>query len=348
MKESLTEIIHRKQETKKQLSSLKNKYLAIIYGGLSKQQGVKQIHKRLFDETVNQKKSGKATSAKMLNVAFSSANALSKKVADIPFVKKQVKAKYGIGDETEGLPIILGLFVFDLLKKKNVERQMSREIVKEADENEGEAKGAAIADALRKNLEKSREEALKGPAETGEIDTDNIMIFYLASAHKDSASDHAPYQGKMYVDENWETIPMPWGLRNAIAYYIKTHGVKTMQWVVGKPVWFITRPNCRHYFKELSVKEVLATARTKLINKYDMKTAIGDRQYLQTMKHSTSKDWYDDVRNAQLLLNAYKERLSMHELMYEENPCATIKNAIAKDKFLIRKWEKYIDEKTKR
>lgn len=344
MKTSLAEIVQQKQETKKQLSNLKNRYLAIIYGGLSKQQDVKQIHKRLFDETINQKKLGKATSAKMLNVAFSSVNVLSKKVGNIASIKKQVKAKYGVDDNVADLPIILGLFVFDLLKKKNVEKSISSVIVKEADKNEGETKDKVIADTLRQNLDKSRQEVLKS-TETSEIETDKIMIFYLASAHKDSASDHAPYQGKMYVDENWETIPMPWALHNAIAYYIKTHYVKSMQWVVGKPVWFITRPNCRHYFKELSVKEVLATARTKLIKKYDMKTAIGDRQYLQTMKHSTSKDWYDDVRNAQLLLNSYKERLSMHELMYKENPCSTIKNAIAKDKFLIQKWEKYIDEK---
>ena len=282
----------------------------------------------------------------MLNVAFSSVNSLSKKVGNVASIKKQMKAKYGIDDNAEDLPIILGLFVFDLLKRKNVEKSISSVITKEADKNEGKSKDKVIVDTLRKNLEKSRSELLKD-AETGEIDTDKIMIFYLASAHKDSARDHAPYQGKMYVDENWETIPMPWALHNAIAYYIKTHDVKTMQWVVGKPVWFITRPNCRHYFKELSVKEVLATARTKLIKKYDMKTAIGDRQYLQTMKHSTDKEWYDDVRNAQLLLDSYKERLSMHELMYEENPCPIIKNAIAKDKFLIQKWEKYIDEKTK-
>lgn len=346
MKTSLTEIVQQKQETKKQLSNLKNKYLAIIYGGLSKQQSVKEIHKRLFEETINQKKLGKATSAKMLNVAFSSTNVLSKRINNIASIKKQMKAKYGVDDSSANLPIILGLFVFDLIKKKKVEKSMSIVIIKEADKNEGETKDKVIADTLRQNLDKSRAEVLKS-TEMSEIDTDKIMIFYLASAHKDSASDHAPYQGKMYVDENWETIPMHWALHNAIAYYIKTHDVKTMQWVIGKPVWFITRPNCRHYFKELSVKEVLATARTKLIKKYDMKTAIGDRQYLQTMKHSTSKEWYDDVRNAQLLLNSYRERLSMHEMMYHENPCATIKNAIAKDKFLIQKWEKYIDEKTK-
>ena len=115
MKASLTEIVQQKQETKKQLSNLKNRYLAIIYGGLSKQQDVRQIHKRLFDETINQRKLGKATSAKMLNVAFSSVNALSKKVGNIASIKKQMKAKYGIDDRTEDLPIVLGLFVFDLL-----------------------------------------------------------------------------------------------------------------------------------------------------------------------------------------------------------------------------------------
>lgn len=340
MKASLTEIVSNKQKTKKELATLKNRYLAVIYGGISKQESLKSIHERLFKETINQKKAGKQTSARLLAVAFKSASVLKKKTGDLAYIKGQVKRKYGV--ESDSLPIIMGFFAFDLLKKGNFEAKMSSEIRKEAENNETDGKDKAINGILDENLKESKE------AVSDEFpDTSKIMIFYLASAHKDSASDHAPYQGKVYIDEKWESIPMPYGLHNAIAYYVKSHDVKTVQWVTGKPVWFITRPNCRHYFKELSVKEVLAESKTALLKKYDMKTAIGDRQYLQTIKHSTSKEWYNDVRNAQLLLNSYKERLSLHEQMYKENPCALIKSAIAKDKMLITKWEAFISEKTK-
>ena len=172
-----------------------------------------------------------------------------------------------------------------------------------------------------------------------------IKVFYLSSKHNDSAKDHKNYQGKMYVDENWAVIPMPYGIHTAIQNYIKTHRVRTIQWVVGRPVWLITRPNCRHYFQELSVKEVLGTSRRNLIKEYDMKSAIGNREYLQTINHSTRYEWYKSVRNAELLVESYKRRLEMHELMYRENPCQLIRKAIVKDKFLIKKWQDFIQEK---
>ena len=345
MKTELTEIVQKKQETKKQLNSLKNNYLAIIYGGLSNQESVKEIHKKLYAETINQKKLGKATSAKMLNVAFSYTNSLSKRMKDTAFIKRQIEAKYGIDDQPLG--VILGIFAFDLIKKRKVEENMTSTIVKDADTLEAESKVKAINAILDYNIKESRQEMVKS-TEISDIDTSKIHIFYLASAHKDSASDHAPYQGKIYVDENWENISMPYALHNSIAYYIKSHNVKTVQWVMGKPVWFITRPNCRHYFKELSVKQVLGNTKTKLINKYDLKTAIGDRQYLQTMKNSKDKKQYDDVRNAQLILGKYEERLDLHKQMYSQSKNAIIKKAISKDKILIEKWKKYIDEKQKK
>lgn len=344
MKTSLTEIVQQKQETKKQLNSLKSRYLSIIYGGVANQDSVNDIHKKLYSETINQKRLGKATSAKMLNVAFSYAISIKKKTKDIDFVKKQVEAKYGLVDDKIG--VILGMFVFELMNRNKVEEKMSKVIRKDADTQEADAKSKALNAILDYNIQESRSEALKN-GEISEIDTSKIKIFYLASAHKDSASDHAPYQGKMYVDENWENIPMPYGLHNAIAYYIKSHDVKTIQWVTGKPVWFITRPNCRHYFKEMSVKQVLATSRTKLINKYDMKTAIGDRQYLQTIKSAKDKKQYGEIRNAQLVLEKYEERLALHKEMYSQSKNAIIRKAITKDKMLIDKWKKFIDEKQK-
>lgn len=319
-----------KKRRKSQLARLRNRYIVAIYSGLSAGEGIRSIHRRLYEETIRQRKMGLAVSDGMLKAALSSTSSLRKKVGSPSFVAGYVKTKYGT--EVDGITQgeMMSIFAFDLIGRDGTERRLSHEITVDADGLEGSMKDEAIGSALKGNRE-----------------LDDPKVFYLASQHRDSASDHAPYQGKMYVDEKWRSSIKDSAQREAVARYIDENGVRTVQWVIGKPVWFVTRPNCRHYFKELSVNEVLATSRTKLIKKYDMKTAIGDRQYLQTIKHSTSKEWYDDVRNAQLLLNSYKERLSMHEMMYQENPCITIKNAIAKDRFLIRKWEKYIDEKTK-
>lgn len=328
------------------MGNLKNRYLALIYGGLSKGLSVKEIKQSLLAETVKQKKEGKIVSQKMLKVAYTTTERLSKRTQNIERVKQEVATKYGVNVSAVPLTEVVGIFTYKLIEDKKVEKNLSVVINHEADREEGEGKARIFTKELSERIKQARRDILQEENEK-DFDTGKLMIFYLASSHKDSATDHAPYQGKMYVDENWKTLPLFYGLHNAIAYYIKTHNVQTVQWVTGKPVWFITRPNCRHYFKNLSVKEVLATSRTKLIEKYDMKTAIGDRQYLQTLKHSTSKEWYDDVRNAQLLLQSYKERLNLHQAMYRENPCSILKNAIAKDKMLIQKWEAYINEKTK-
>lgn len=341
MKTQLARVVQSKQKTKKDLSYLKNRYIAIIYGGLSKEEGIREIHKKLYSETIKQKKNNRETSEALLANALKTTSYLNKKIESKTYVKKQIESNYGI--KGENYASILGIFLIDLLKIHKIEKNMSHIIVKEADKKEGESKDKIIGGILTNNLDKSRLELSKNAEK---VDTSKLDIFYLASQHKDSASDHKDYQGKIYIDANYKSLQLPYGVKNSIAYYVIRHDIKTVQWVTGKPVWFITRPNCRHYFKTLSVKEVLSTSKTAMLNKYDMKTAIGDREYLQTIKHATNREWYNDVRNAQLLLKSYKERLNMHEMMFHENPCVVLQTAINKDKFLISKWQSYINEKS--
>ena len=299
-----------------------------IYKGLANGDSVKNIHKKLMDETIHQKKQGLATSDAMLKVALASTNKLKKKIGNKSFVEGYVKTTYGSQVESASLLELTSIFVFDLIDKNKIEKKLSHEITEEADKKEGDSKKRAIAE----NIQNNRSMAVP-------------KIFYLASQHKDSASDHKDYQGKMYIDEKWKSVIDDKDLQMQISKYINEHNIKTIQWVTGEPVWFITRPNCRHYFKEMDTADVLGTSRTKLLKQNEMDSAIGDRQYLQTIKHSTSKEWYQDIRNAQLLLEKYKERLDLHQSLYETMPNKILKNAIAKDKMLINKWQKYIESK---
>lgn len=323
--------MERKQTRKSQLAQLKNNYLISIYDGLSKGDTVRAIHKKLYDLTIKQKKSGDAISEDMLKVAMSSVNSLKKKIGGKNFIKGYVTTTYGEikpkqEEDLDGL--LLSVFVFDLLHKQKIEKKFSHEITVDCDNFEAEDKNKVIADTIEDNRH-----------------LDNPKIFYLASQHKDSASDHKNYQGKMYIDEKWASFVTDKQQKQDIEKYISQNDVKTVQWVMGEPVWFITRPNCRHYFMALPVDEVLGNNKSRLINKYKMETAIGNRQYLQTIKHSTSKAFYDDLRNAQLLLEKYKERLELHKGMYASMPNDIIRKAISKDKMLIEKWQKYIDSR---
>ena len=76
-----------------------------------------------------------------------------------------------------------------------------------------------------------------------------------------------------------------------------------------------------------------------------MHTAIGDREYLQTIRHSTNKEWYDDIRNSQLILAKYKQRLAYHRELARNYPSDLLQNAIRKDIFLINKWQDYINKR---
>lgn len=148
--------------------------------------------------------------------------------------------------------------------------------------------------------------------------------YYLASSHRDSASDHKDYQGKLYVDENYKPQSAE---EKAFASKLKT-----LQWVTGKPVWFVTRPHCRHFFKQLTWEQVKGRSLETLIRNHKMNRNIGNR-VLGTVREQTGE----------ATLRAYRERYKFHEYLYKVSRSENIKRAMQKDKFLIEKWRKYLE-----
>ncbi len=108
--------------------------------------------------------------------------------------------------------------------------------------------------------------------------TDNLgTIFFLASSHADCADDHVDYQGKIYVKENWQRFIKPEKIAE-IQDFITKKDIKTMEWVIGKPVYFTTRPNCRHYFTPITIEQALKKSLKEL------------HKELKTEKPMTSED----------------------------------------------------------
>lgn len=97
------------------------------------------------------------------------------------------------------------------------------------------------------------------------------QIFYLCSKHGDSAKDHVNWQGKIYVDEKWDWYNKDRG----VLEFLNDHRIPTIQWVIGEPVYMVTRPNCRHFFKPIPVSDVLKNDAKELLNKYKMRFASG-------------------------------------------------------------------------
>lgn len=159
------------------------------------------------------------------------------------------------------------------------------------------------------------------------------IIFFLASEHADPADDHADYQGKIYVNDNWESVIIDAELKEHIRAFIAKNNIRTIQWVKGPPVYFTTRPNCRHYFIPITIEQAFGDIR-----------ALKAR--LKTKKGEYLKENYPDLKRQRYIersIRYYKERLRTNSILYQnaKDPIAKAKAMadMEKDAYLVRKWQ---------
>lgn len=145
-------------------------------------------------------------------------------------------------------------------------------------------------------------------------------IFYLCSSHINPAKDHKDWEGKIYVHEDWEDRVSS-DLHDAVAAYIRNHRIKTVQWVTGEPVYLVTRPNCKHYFTEISPKEVLTNSVKKLLKSHGM--------YMQDEKEMTYE--YTQYKN-------YYERLKVLTYLHKMFDAEELSKDMKQTRQLMIKW----------
>lgn len=150
-------------------------------------------------------------------------------------------------------------------------------------------------------------------------------IFYLCSTHVNPAKDHADWEGKVYVSEDWENRVSP-DQHSQVGAYIRNHKVQTVEWVTGEPVYLVTRPNCKHYFVEVSIEEVLGNSVRKLLKAHDM--------YMQDEKEITYE--YAQYRN-------YYDRLKVLTYLHRMFDAEELNTDITKTRKLARKWKVEVD-----
>ena len=275
-------IYQEQAKKKKALLSLKNNYFAIIYEGVLKGKTVKQIHKALFDATINKKVTDK--------VLFVFATKVAKKA-------KKVDNGQGSG--------ALAIALVDLFTHIKGNDKAKKIINHGLMEESSARKDELLVDFLEDNREAGR-------------------IFYLASSHDDCAEDHKPYQGKIYVDSNWKSII---GANSRVEKYISDHHIMTFQWVLGKPAWFITRPNCRHYFVSIPTNKVVRNSVKSLKKSYHTHTEAGD---------------YDFQTPPRQAVEEYEDRLRYLKSLYRVRPNEKLKRMIDKTELLLKKWKKHL------
>lgn len=194
---------------------------------------------------------------------------------------------------------LLAIALFDLIHKGKYNDKAKKLINHQVQVEAEKEKDGAIDDFM----EKSRK---------------NGEYFYLASSHGDCAEDHKPYQGRLYVDKD--------APEEAIDY-ARDRSLYTVQWVMGKPAWFITRPHCRHYFVSLTLEQVKGKTLKKLKRKY---------------KTHTTKGNMDFQTPAQAAVEEYTDRLRLLKALYWEYKTPKLKNEILKTELLIKKWKKIL------
>lgn len=132
------------------------------------------------------------------------------------------------------------------------------------------------------------------------------IIFHLCTFFNDSAPDHAKWQGKTYVLENWKNYITDEEEIKRIEEFIKKEDIRTLEWVIDKPVYMTTRPNCRHSFIAI-----------------DLEQAINYRQTLKDL--NLKKGTYKADNYEALQKQRYNER-KIRQLKEEMSDCRALVN----------------------
>ena len=121
-------------------------------------------------------------------------------------------------------------------------------------------------------------------------------IFFLCSKHNSSADDHKDYQGKIYVDRFWRT-KVSGKEYAAVLDFIKNNDVKTVQDIMGAPVYLTTRPYCKHFFIPLATEDIVDSVLPKedILEEYHAKhrTKLYDADDYYELRSSI----YDGMNN---------------------------------------------------
>lgn len=145
--------------------------------------------------------------------------------------------------------------------------------------------------------------------------------FFLCSSHPNPAKGHADWEGKMYYDADWESKGTYSDSEKAsIRAYIRNRKLHTVQWVVGEPVYLVTRRNCKHYLMNIPLSEVLHSSPKSLLRKHKM--------YMKDEEPASQEI---------LTYREYYNRLKIEEALEEVIPNQLLKQDVVNDKKLLYK-----------
>lgn len=297
----------------KKLTKLKIRYITKIYNVFCEHRSIEEIHKELRRSTFKD-----FYVPLEFKKVFYQATSQIKKLVD----EEERSGGIIIFPKTKFDRDERNSRIFTFINKVKLENKANLIVNKVARDFESDAK----EEMLNKDIDKFSKEK---------------KVFVLLSRHKDCALDHLAAQGKVCYLENYKNIlGSDYNAILEVEKYIENNRLFSFEYVLGKPIWFITRPNCRHFYEPVSLGELNKFSVEELLKKKNMDLAVGNRKILQTIKHDTRKEFYNEA-NVRNIILTYQRRLELHKYMYKSNRSNLLRSAIVKDKLLIDKWEKY-------
>lgn len=138
------------------------------------------------------------------------------------------------------------------------------------------------------------------------------LIFWLVSSFGDSAKDHVDYQGRIYVDRDWQSM-VDEETRKQVQDYIDANGTMVKQDVEEGEPYLTTRPNCRHRWMPINTEEVLGGKSTdKMLKENDM---LLNGKYEQEKANARDK-----LRYEERLIRKYKLQKEEASIRIDKTP----------------------------
>jgi hypothetical protein len=143
------------------------------------------------------------------------------------------------------------------------------------------------------------------------------LIFWLVSSFGDSAKDHVDYQGKIYIDRDWESM-VDEETRKQVQDYISANGTRIKQDVEEGEPYLTTRPNCRHRWMPMNTEEVLGGKSTN--------TMLKENNMLLNGKYEQEKaNARDKLRYEERLIRKYKLQAEETNIRIDKTPVGELR-----------------------
>jgi hypothetical protein len=165
------------------------------------------------------------------------------------------------------------------------------------------------------------------------------VVFYLCSSLQDCADDHADWQGKLYVVENWRQIARP-EYHEAIQNTIQEKDIRgfyfATEWKNGtqKGPALTTRPNCRHVMKPMPITQVVNKTEEQMLQEQRMKRGTYDEKKYKDLQEQRKNE--RNIRKIKARIDEYQDQIDNAKTPEAKE---LLQRKINHDKIKVSQWQ---------